>query len=302
MKTIHSDRCPICGCEELTPVLKCKDHFATKEVFTICECKICKFRLTQDFPSENEIGKYYDVPEYVSHSDTNKGIINSLYHIARKIAIRSKAKIVKEYSNPEKGMLLDVGAGTGYFLNKMKEEHWVVTGIEKAESARKHANSKFGLHLQESEYLYEIKPKSKDVITMWHVLEHLEHLDKVMSHCHSILKDDGTFIIAVPNKDSFDAQSYQAEWAAYDVPRHLWHFSPDCFERLANKHDFELVAIKPMYFDAFYISMLSEKNRGTFAASLVGLLKGEIFFLQTLNNKSRSSSVIYILKKKQVNN
>lgn len=298
MKTIHTDICPVCGGSELLSYLSCKDYLTTQEIFDICRCSKCGFALTQDFPSEDEIGKYYEASAYVSHSDTHKGIINTLYHWVRKIALKSKAKTVINYAPEKTGTLLDIGSGTGYFLNKMKSKNWVVTGIEKSEQARKYAKDKFDVDCQDSVSLYDIPSQTKDVITMWHVLEHLEHLNDVMDRLHELLKDNGTAVIALPNKESFDAVHYKENWAAYDVPRHLWHFSPSDFEYLAKKHHFEIVAVKPMYFDAFYISMLSEKNRGTFLASFVGLVKGGLFFLRTLNNKKRSSSLIYILKKK----
>lgn len=297
MKKIHTDICPVCGSIELVPYLSCKDHLTTQEIFDIYQCKTCGFALTQDFPAENEIGPYYDAPEYISHSDTQRGIINTLYHLARKMALKSKSKIVSRYASKKTGMLLDIGSGTGYFLNKMKEEKWIVTGIEKSELARKYAKQKFDIDCQCSEYLYNVCEKTKDVITMWHVLEHMEHLNHVMGHLSAILKNDGTVIIALPNKSSLDAVHYKEYWAAYDVPRHLWHFSLPDFERLAEKHHFEVIDVKPMYFDAFYISMLSEKNKGTFMATIVGLAKGGIFFLRTLADKEKSSSLIYILKK-----
>ncbi|MDR1503570.1 MAG: class I SAM-dependent methyltransferase [Prevotella sp.] len=297
MKKIHTDICPVCGSIELVPYLSCKDYLRAQEIFDICQCKSCGFALTQDFPAENEIGPYYDAPEYISHSDTQRGIINTLYHLARKMALKSKSKIVSRYASKKTGMLLDIGSGTGYFLNKMKEEKWIVTGIEKSELARKYAKQKFDIDCQCSEYLYNVCEKTKDVITMWHVLEHMEHLNHVMGHLSAILKNDGTVIIALPNKSSLDAVHYKEYWAAYDVPRHLWHFSLPDFERLAEKHHFEVIDVKPMYFDAFYISMLSEKNKGTFMATIVGLAKGGIFFLRTLADKEKSSSLIYILKK-----
>ncbi|MBK5720272.1 class I SAM-dependent methyltransferase [Dysgonomonas sp. Marseille-P4677] len=298
MNTINTKVCPVCGSSELIPFLSCEDFLTTKEVFNICKCKSCNFALTQDFPAEDEIGPYYDAPAYISHSDSHKGIINSLYHLARKIALRSKSKIVTCHASKKTGMLLDIGSGTGYFLNKMKSKKWIVTGIEKSDAARKYAKQKFGMDCQNSEYLYDIPAKTKDIVTMWHVLEHLEHLNKVMEHLHTILKDDGVAIIALPNKDSFDAGYYKEYWAAYDVPRHLWHFSPADFKYLADRHHFELQEIRPMNFDSFYISLLSEQNKGTFMASLVGLVKGGIFFLRSLANKKRCSSLIYILKKK----
>lgn len=297
MSTIHTHICPVCGNKELKPYLTCRDYLATKEQFDICKCIKCGFALTQHFPSEDVIGRYYDAPEYVSHSDTQKGLINTLYHWARKIALKSKSKIVIQYAPVKTGKLLDIGSGTGYFLNRMKKLKWMVTGIEKSGSAREYAKRKFDLNSQQSEYLYEIPCKTKDVVTMWHVLEHLEHLNKVLEQIYKILHDDGIVVIALPNKESADAIHYRENWAAYDVPRHLWHFSLPDFEHLIRRHHFELVGVKPMYFDAFYISMLSEKNKGTPLASLIGLMKGGIFFLRTLADMKKSSSLIYILKK-----
>ncbi|MDU1890636.1 MAG: methyltransferase domain-containing protein [Dysgonomonas sp.] len=298
MKKIHTIICPVCGGKELKQVLQCKDYLATQEIYDICKCEACGFAFTQDFPEENEIGKYYDVPAYVSHSDTHKGIINTLYHWVRKYSLKSKSKIVLRYASQKTGTLLDIGSGTGYFLNRMKSLKWLVTGIEKSESARKYAKQKFDIDCQDSRYLYDIPCEVKEVVTMWHVLEHLEHLNKVMERLQAILRDSGTVIIALPNKDSFDAVHYKDHWAAYDVPRHLWHFSPSDFTHLAKRHHFEVIAVKPMYFDGFYISMLSEQSKGTPLASLVGLFKGGIFFLRSLCNKKKCSSLIYILKKK----
>ena len=299
---IHKSVCPLCGSTQMNSYLSCKDYLASKETFDIYKCQSCSFAFTQDFPVEAEIGKYYDAPEYVSHSDTNKGIINYLYHKVRKISLKSKARLVSHFSGLKKGILLDIGSGTGYFLNKMKEHKWLVTGVEKSDGARLYAKQKFDIDTQVSDYLYEIAPESKDVITMWHVLEHLEKLDDVMSKIVNIVKDEGTILIALPNKDSLDASHYKEYWAAYDVPRHLWHFSPSDFEQLTNKYKLELIEMKPMYFDVFYISMLSEKNKGTLLGSVIGLCKGFIFYLRSIGKVEKCSSVVYILKKKSKNN
>lgn len=298
MNTIHIDSCPVCAGKQIQKKLVCRDYLVTSENFSIYFCSECNFAFTQDFPSEHEIGKYYDAPEYVSHSDTNKGLVNTLYHIARKISLRSKTRLILKHSTAKTGKLLDIGCGTGYFLNAISKKKWVVTGIEKSESTRKYANQKFGLNIQDSEFLFEMPSKTKNVITMWHVLEHIEKLNPTMEHLHRILKDDGTLFIALPNKESFDADYYQEYWAAYDVPRHLWHFSPDNFCIFANKHGFEVQAIKAMNFDPFYISMLSEKNKKTSFASIIGLIKGGLFFSKSIFNVKKCSSTIYILKKK----
>lgn len=298
MNTVHINSCPVCSSNDCTETHICKDYLATGELFTIYQCQNCGFSFTQDFPSEVEIGKYYDAPAYISHSDTHQGVINSLYHWARKIALKSKTKIASKYSSDNAETLLDIGTGTGYFLNAMRLKKWVVTGIEKSKPTRDYAHKKFGLNIQDSEYLFNMPNKTKDVVTMWHVLEHIEKLNETMSNLYRILKDDGVLIIALPNKKSVDALAYKAAWAAYDVPRHLWHFSPDDFTYFAEKHNFKIEKTKAMYFDPFYIAMLSEKNKGTFAASLIGLIKGFLYFTQSLFDTQKCSSIIYILKKK----
>lgn len=298
MNTIHIDLCPICANNGSREIFICKDHLTTNEEFSIYECPSCGFAFTQDFPSENEIGRYYEAPEYVSHSDTQQGVINTLYHWARKIALKSKTKIASKYSSDNAETLLDIGSGTGYFLNAMRLQKWVVTGIEKSKTTREYAHQKFGLNIQDADYLFNIPNEIKDVVTMWHVLEHIEKLNETMSNLHRILKDDGVLIIALPNKKSADALAYAKEWAAYDVPRHLWHFSPEDFSLFAEKHNFKIEKMKAMYFDPFYIAMLSEKNKGTSAPSLVGLIKGGVYFIQSLFNTQKCSSIIYILKKK----
>jgi len=289
----------VCSGNDFEKELVCQDYLVTKEMFAVDKCKKCGFAFTQDFPDENEIGKYYDAPEYISHSDTRKGFVSSLYHVARKISLKSKRSLIQKYTQDKSGTLLDIGCGTGYFLHSMCEKKWVVTGIEKSEATRAYAHKKFGLNIQRSDYLEQIPAKTKYVITMWHVLEHIEKLNATMEILHRILKDDGVLFIALPNKDSFDAKNYKEWWAAYDVPRHLWHFSPEDFCLFAGKHHFSVKKMKKMNFDPFYISMLSEKNKGTFAASIVGIIKGFYFFVRTMGNVKRSSSIIYILKKKQ---
>lgn len=298
MNTVHIDSCPVCTQNNCKEVFVCKDHLIRGEKFSIYQCPHCGFGFTQDFPSETDIAPYYDAPEYISHTDTHRGIINSLYHWARKIALKSKTKIVSEYASDKAETLLDIGSGTGYFLNAMRLKKWIVTGIEKSEVTRQYAHQKFGLNIQNSDYLFDMPDKKKDVVTLWHVLEHIEKLNDTMANLHRILKDDGVLIVALPNKQSVDAQAYKQNWAAYDVPRHLWHFSPDDFRFFAEKHNFGIEKIKPMYFDPFYIAMLSEKNKGSFAASLVGLIKGFCFFVQSLFKTPKCSSLIYILRKK----
>lgn len=297
MNTIHINFCPVCSNNNCENFLSCTDYMVTQEVYSLYKCAKCKFIFTQNFPVEDEIGKYYEAPEYVSHSDTQKGLINTLYHFARKITLRYKVNLVNKYAKQKSGKLLDIGSGTGYFLNAISKNKWDVKGIEKSEEARKLSRDKFGLDIQDSDSLFEIPSNSLDVITLWHVLEHIEKLNPTMENLHRILKDKGILFVALPNANSYDAAHYKQNWAAYDVPRHLWHFSPNSFSEFAKKHNFKVHKMNRMNFDPFYISMLSEKYKGSHFANLKGFLLGFTYFARSLFNTKRSSSIIYILKK-----
>jgi 2-polyprenyl-3-methyl-5-hydroxy-6-metoxy-1,4-benzoquinol methylase len=159
------------------------------------------------------------------------------------------------------------------------------------------ARNKFKLTVNTPETLFELPGKSFEVITLWHVLEHLPNLNSSMSQFFKLLKDTGTLVIAVPNINSYDAKKYQQYWAAYDVPRHLWHFSPNTVSLLAEQCGFQIIDIKPMPFDAFYVSMLSEKYKNKKFATLRGLYRGLLSCFICLFNKKKSSSLIYVMKK-----
>lgn len=289
------EECPLCGQKSISQKFLCEDYLVSHKLFSVYCCDTCRFIFTQNPPPPEEIADYYDSSEYVSHSDTKKGLINAVYHFVRKTMIRRKAKLVKKFCSG--GTLLDIGCGTGYFAGTMKQKGWEVIGIEPSKTAAEMAKQKFGLTVNPPEALFDFAEKSFDVITLWHVLEHLPNLNETMTQFHKLLKDDGVLVVAVPNADSYDARQYQQHWAAYDVPRHLWHFSPNTILQLAEKCKFHIAQIKPMPFDAFYISMLSEKNKKKKLATIRGLFHGLIsFFICLLNNK-KSSSIIYIIKK-----
>ena len=224
-RIIHTE-CPLCGSKKLQHQFSCKDQFATGEEFSICKCEDCSFVFTQNIPDENEIGRYYESPTYISHSDTNKGFINRCYHIVREIMLRRKAALVNSLVGSDKTHLLDYGAGTGYFARAMQRLDWDVTAIEKSEQARKYSQEQFGFEMLPVEALDDCEAGCFDVVTMWHVMEHIQDINGFWGKLHHILDDSGIAVIALPNSASYDAQAYREHWAAYDVPRHLWHFSP----------------------------------------------------------------------------
>lgn len=300
MNVRNIDKCPLCEGKRFEKMMTCIDHYATEEPFDIWRCRECGFLFTQAFPVEAEMGRYYESPDYIPHSDTNKGIVNRIYHWVRACMLSRKARLIRHYSGLDRGVLLDIGAGTGYFPYHMKKKGWKVLATEKSAAAREFARTHFCIDMEEPEATEQQKDKSFDVITLWHVMEHLEHLNETWEILHRILKDRGTLFVAVPNPVSSDAMKYKEMWAAYDVPRHLWHFSPSVMERFGNKHGFFPVARRPMPFDGFYASMLSEKYRKSRFPFFKGIVNGTGTWLSSLGNKDRSSSMIYIFKKKEV--
>lgn len=295
METEHIEECPVCGGKKFSRKFTCEDYFVSHEKFTVYCCDVCQFTFTQDVPSGEAMARYYETADYVSHSDTRKGLINSVYHQVRKKMVRRKAKLVGK--KQPAGRLLDMGCGTGYFAGAMKQKGWDVIGIEPAEQAAEIARNKFGLEVKPSSALFVLQEKQFNAITLWHVLEHLADLNKYMDRFSRLLEDDGTLIIAVPNVNSYDAGKYGKYWAAYDVPRHIWHFSADTFRILAEKYGFRISEIRAMPFDAFYISMLSEKYKKNKFPGIRGFLTGFTAYLICLTNKKKSSSLIYILDK-----
>ena len=197
-----------------------------------------------------------------------------------------------------KGTLLDYGTGTGYFAHTMMKKQWQVKAIEKSPQARTFAKEHFGLEVDAETELPHYPSDAFDVVTLWHVMEHIEHLNEMWKTLHKILKERGVLIVAVPNPDSYDAKKYKEWWAAYDVPRHLWHFRPSVMQRFGVKHGFILEERYPMPMDAFYVSMLSEKYKGCRLFFLKGLWTGLLAWFSALGKKERSSSMIYVFRKK----
>lgn len=289
--------CPICGHKEFSEFLTCTDFFTTGETFDLKRCESCGFLFTQNFPAEAIIGKYYEVPEYVSHSDTKTGIVNYLYHLSRNWMLKRKANRVIQAAGIAQGTILDYGCGTGYFVREMEQRGWSAIGIEKSDAARDFAKSKFNSELQPLDQLDAIPDESCDVITLWHVLEHVENLELLVAEIKRVLKPSGVLILALPNSESYDAHYYGEYWAAFDVPRHLWHFSPNTIKLFCEKYGLKLQQSKGMPLDGFYISMLSEKNKGAQFSFLKGMWVGLRAIVSTMSDKSKYSSMIYIIKK-----
>lgn len=292
MKTV--DSCPICESQMFKPFLVCTDYTVSKERFNIVVCGGCGFKFTSPRPEDSETGSYYKSEEYISHSNTKKGLVSRVYHLVRNYTLNKKEALLRTYVS--RGTLLDYGCGTGMFAARCSGLGWNVWGMEPDEGARKTAKD-IGVKAYENkaELTQAIPDRSLNAVTLWHVLEHVTDLSETLDFFKLKLTGEGVLVIAVPNHTSYDALKYGEYWAAYDVPRHLYHFDINSVSKLLKKHGFELQAAHPMKFDSFYVSMLSEKYKtgavNVIKAFITGLLSN-----WRANKPHNYSSVIYVFK------
>ncbi len=286
---------------DINPLLTVKDHSVSGEQFVVWQCSKCTLRFTQDIPDKNSIGKYYQSEDYISHSDTSKGLINQVYKKVRNYTLHKKADLVISHTK-RNGHILDIGAGTGAFLSTMKKKSWLVTGVEPDESARKRAVEQYSLHFSSVLNLNEPVSEGYDAITMWHVLEHVHELHAYVERLKMLLQPGGRIFIAVPNYKALDSSIYKLYWAAYDVPRHLYHFNPTSMKELMNLHGLHIIDRKPMWFDSFYISLLSSKYKNGKERWLSASWNGLRSNLNAFMNRNACSSIIYIIQKDQRSN
>ncbi|HEY0651607.1 MAG TPA: class I SAM-dependent methyltransferase [Chryseosolibacter sp.] len=288
--------CPVCSGVDFKEFGKAKDHTVSHETFTLQKCTQCEFLLTSPRPETNDLEKYYISDEYVSHSEKATTLFDKLYEISREFALNWKLTLVKKFIAPETHQvsLLDYGCGTGFFLKKMKETGFNIAGVEPSSRARKAAQKNTGTNMHET---IETVHEHFDVITLWHVLEHVSNLNELIDQLKSRLNKKGVLFIAVPNHQSNDARKYGMHWAGYDVPRHLWHFEQKTMARILQKHNIKITATIPMKLDAYYVSMLSEKYKAG-GQSILTFAKGLIAgLLSNLKAKQKNySSIIYIAR------
>jgi 2-polyprenyl-3-methyl-5-hydroxy-6-metoxy-1,4-benzoquinol methylase len=304
---IHYTYCPLCGSQNISKALEAKDFTVSNELFTIMTCHHCKLRFTQDVPTEDAIGPYYKAEDYISHTNTSKGVINKMYQAVRNRTMDAKLKLVTEWTALKYGSLLDLGSGVGTFAAHMHKVGWNTTSLEPDGDARARAKDLYGLESKPAAELYSLSHGSYDAITLWHVLEHVHALSETMVQLRSLLKENGKLFIAVPNYTSLDAAIYENYWAAYDVPRHLYHFSPAAMEFLTEKHNLKLIGMRRMWYDSFYISLLSSRYKkadkehravAQVRPNLVGAFwNGLRSNLQAMGDVKKCSSIVYIISR-----
>tara|TARA_B100001750_G_scaffold33156_1_gene23032 strand:+ start:4700 stop:5572 length:873 start_codon:yes stop_codon:yes gene_type:complete len=285
--------CPICTTEMKFKFVT-KDYLVTGESFDIVECEACSIRTTTPFPDKKIIGNYYSSDDYISHDDKVSGIFDSIYGLVRTYQLNKKKKLIGKYFNKSNGKILDIGCGAGDFLQYMKENHWNINGVDTSNKARKIAKKKLNIKVMDPKDWINNKEKY-DVITCWHSLEHVHepwvYLDKIKKS----LTLDGFLIVALPNYQSTDAKIYKEFWAAYDTPRHLYHFTIKSMNKTIKPHGLNIESIYRMNFDPFYVSMLSAKHMGK--SFMSGLINGFKSWTLSIFSKDKCSSLIFIIKK-----
>ncbi len=289
METLNN--CPACSQSQFEPFLVCKDFLINKKDFQIAQCSHCNFKFTNPRPTLNEISKHYESVNYISHSKS-VSLIGLIYEFAKQIAIKNKIKLVKKYVSC--GTIIDFGCGVGDFLKQCKNKGWKTIGVEPNDNARRFGNQS-QLNVFDDFNKVNTPENSVNAITLWHALEHVHQLDEVLNWFKKVLNKNGALLIAVPNYKSYDAAYFKQYWAAYDLPRHLYHFDISTIKLLLNKYGFTLEKTIPMKFDSFYVSLLSNKykfNKSKFLNSFLVGLKSNIKAKRTTNY----SSVIYVFK------
>jgi 2-polyprenyl-3-methyl-5-hydroxy-6-metoxy-1,4-benzoquinol methylase len=288
--------CPVCGNNIFNPFLKVKDHFLSQEEFSIQECDSCSFRFVNPRPGKSDIGRYYQSDKYISHDAEKSDLLSRLYKLARIISIRGKFRIVKKFCMG--GKILDIGCGTGEFLNYCRIKGFEVAGVEPNDKARAYAQSKNLIIACKQLELLSGMNGMINCITMWHVLEHIHDLNELIMLIKQLLAPNGVLIVAVPNSNSWDAAYYKHFWAAYDIPRHIYHFTKGTMQGLASRTGLEVRKIFPQKLDAYYVSMLSEKYQSGKTNYFKSIAHGFWSNWQAKKHDTGHSSLIFVLSLK----
>ncbi len=272
-----------------------KDYLVSKELFNLLKDEKYDMLVTSPQPKLEVLSNYYQSDSYISHTDSKNTFTDRLYQLVKKYTIAKKVKLINELveSNLNKKSILDIGCGTGDFLTACKKKNWDVVGVEPNENAKSIAEKKLDQKINSR--ISKLGLQQFDVISMWHVLEHIPNLKEYIIELKKKLKPKGILIVAVPNYKSYDAKHYKNFWAAFDVPRHLWHFSKTSIKLLFGEVGMKVTKTIPMKFDSFYVSLLSEKykhGKNRFVKSFYIGLKSNLSAIST----NEYSSHIYIIK------
>lgn len=289
--------CPICGSAATSHFAKCKDYAVSGETYELQRCENCGVIYTIDTPLDEDRNTYSKLQQELDRADKPRRIFDRIYYNMRFVTIRRRIRLIEELTRLKKGRLLNYGAKSGYFSSRMANRGWNVTSLEEHFEHRIFSLEMFHHRMLEISEIDNLRPESFDVITLWHIFEHHSNPGQLIDKLHSLLKPNGILLIACPNSDSFDAAHYGPYWAAWDVPRHLWHFNPASLMTFCRKHNFVMMYHKRIPYDVFYISLLSERYKSRHFKVLKGLLTGFYYWMKTNRHRGGSSSIVYGFRK-----
>jgi len=217
-----------------------------------------------------------------------------MYKLARIVTIRWKYRLI---GGRQIQSLLDYGSGTGTFATYCANKGIQTTAFEPDDQARSRIQKHDRLSIISR--IEELPSIRFEAISLWHVIEHVMDIHSTLNSLIDRLESNGNIYIAVPNHRSYDASFYGESWAAYDVPRHLYHFDEHSMGYLLNNHGLIIEKIVPMKLDAYYVCMLSalyKTGSKNFASSFFIATKSNYF----ASKNKQYSSLIYVAKKRPV--
>ena len=291
--TEEINHCPVCNGTRFERFLDVTDHFLSGEMFRILACGDCGFRFVSPRPVASDIGRYYESDRYISHDASSMNLFNLAYRFARRWSVGMKYSVVAKHAGP--GDILDIGCGTGEFLHHCARKGHKVAGVEINTKARDFATGRYGITTTADLTSMAGTGRIFRCITLWHVLEHLHELNTSLETIRTLMAPGGTLVVAVPNSNSSDAEHYREFWAAYDVPRHLYHFTADTLTRLMKNHGLALRATLPQKLDAYYVSLLSGQYRSGRRSYPEAIRQGFRSNCGASRNQRGHSSQIFIL-------
>ena len=297
METLFN--CSICNTPlPVNPFITARDHLVSGKTFNIVRCVKCSFLLTNPRPDPDEIHQYYQSEAYISHTDKSRSFDDFLYHQVKAFMLKRKIRLLKKHTIHEQKKLLDFGCGTGGFLMAAVDAGFKAEGFEPGEVAQRVAKGKGLTVFNHVDILFKKETNRYDIISLWHVLEHIHEFPAILHNFNTLLYDNSLLFIAVPMANSADAKYYKQHWAAYDLPRHLYHFTRKSLTSACQNAGFKLIDKQPMVFDSYYVSLLSEKHMGSRFPLFKAFCRGSISNLKAMFKNSPWSSEVFVFKKK----
>ena len=255
--------CPLCGTTDATELLETGVRSITGETYRVVQCSECDLRYTRPLPVPDELEAVYGQDYIIYHSVAttarrpwrlNVDALTSLY-MQTLFWDRRRALLGRR-----PGRLLDVGCGTGDFLLTLKQRGWNVCGTEFSDAACAMARAR-GIPVEQAELASVGFPdRYFDVVTLWHVLEHLEDPFATLAEVRRILRDDGLLIVEVPNSACLAFRLCKKDWFMLEVPQHVQHFTPHTLRSLLQRAGFEPVYRQNLRFWNFHIDFYSFLN------------------------------------------